>query len=52
MGKSRSHDRTNGQETFQRVNAWVSAQHLLLGHRAVPEESNEMARMWLMADSL
>ena len=39
----RSQDRFHGQEALQLVSAWVSANHLLLGHVAVPEGSNEIA---------
>jgi predicted transposase YbfD/YdcC len=41
----RSHDRLHGQEALQLVSAWVCANHLFLGHLAVPEGSNEIATL-------
>ena len=48
----RSHDRTTGQDALQLVSAWVSAQHLLLGHQAVPAGSNEGATLPHLMDLL
>ena len=38
----RSHDRGAGKAAVHMVSAWASAQHLVLGQRAVDEKSNEI----------
>ncbi len=48
----RSHDRTNGHEALQLVSAWVSANHLFLGHQAVPEGGSEITTLPALIDLL
>ena len=48
----RSHDRTNGHDALQLVSAWVSANHLFLGHQAVPEGGSEITTLPRLIDLL
>jgi len=48
----RSHDRTNGHEALQLVSAWVSANHLFLGHQAVPDGGSEITTLPHLIDLL
>jgi predicted transposase YbfD/YdcC len=53
-GKSarRSHDRGAGKAAVHMVSAWASAQHLVLGQRAVDEKSNEITAIPALLDLL
>lgn len=48
----RSHDRGAGKAPVHMVSAWASAQHLVLGQRAVEEKSNEITAIPALLDLL
>lgn len=48
----RSHNRSAGKAAVHMVSAWASAQHLVLGQRAVEEKSNEITAIPALLDLL
>ncbi len=48
----RSHDKAHGKAALQLVSAWATANHLVLGQRAVDDQSNEITAIPLLLETL